>query len=253
MARYRLIKNYPGACIPVGTVCDEDYYFNDFRVQISKYPEFWEKVEEKEYEILSLINSKKGGCNILTDKSNINSWSEGYGKNIWTIYSIKRLSDGEVFTVGDKVIDTKFAENRLIIIRQFANMSYYFIKHDFGFSYLSCVKKVKEPLFTSEDGVDVYYGDKYYVAYDNNYEQKEWRFKIYEADSADECSDLDLSDPYIHRFSTKEKAQEYVIMNRPCLSIKEIAPIIGRCNETTKIDLDKLMVKLKALVKNKIQ
>jgi hypothetical protein len=53
-------------------------------------------------------------------------------------------------------------------------------------------------------------------------------------------------------FTTKEEAEEYIILNKPCLSIKDIAPIIGFCNNTTYVDLDLLTEKLKKLVKSKI-
>ena len=53
-------------------------------------------------------------------------------------------------------------------------------------------------------------------------------------------------------FTTKEEAEDYIILNKPCLSIKDIAPIIGFCNNTTYVDLDLLTEKLKKLVKSKI-
>lgn len=53
-------------------------------------------------------------------------------------------------------------------------------------------------------------------------------------------------------FSTLEKAQEYIILNKNCLSIKEIAVNIGDCNNTTYIDLDRLTLKLKNIVESKI-
>jgi hypothetical protein len=53
-------------------------------------------------------------------------------------------------------------------------------------------------------------------------------------------------------FTTKEEAEDYIILNKSCLSIKDIAPIIGFCNNTTYVDLDLLTEKLKKLVKSKI-
>ena len=53
-------------------------------------------------------------------------------------------------------------------------------------------------------------------------------------------------------FSTLEKAQEYIILNKNCLSIKEISVVIGDCNNTTYIDLDRLTLKLKNIVESKI-
>ena len=53
-------------------------------------------------------------------------------------------------------------------------------------------------------------------------------------------------------FSTLEKAEEYIVLNKSCLSIREIAIIIGECNNTTYIDLDILTKKLKNIVESKI-
>lgn len=63
-----------------------------------------------------------------------------------------------------------------------------------------------------------------------------------------------ISELYPRRifFSTLEKAEEYIILNKSCLSIEDIAIIIGECNNTTYIDLDRLKLKLKNIVKSKI-
>lgn len=63
-----------------------------------------------------------------------------------------------------------------------------------------------------------------------------------------------ISELYPHRifFSTLQKAEEYIILNKSCLSIEDIALIIGECNNTTYIDLDRLTLKLKNIVKSKI-
>jgi hypothetical protein len=45
--------------------------------------------------------------------------------------------------------------------------------------------------------------------------------------------------------------EEDLLLNYPCLSIKDITPIIGQCNNTTFVDLDILTEKLKELVKIK--
>lgn len=68
----------------------------------------WEEVEkEKTYEVLSMINIDK---NIISyeDSDNtydsVDEWVEYFLKSkIWSIHSVKRLSDGEIFTIGDKV------------------------------------------------------------------------------------------------------------------------------------------------------
>ena len=86
--KYKLIKKYPGSD-SVGTIVTgygKDGWYSkgpggktyDWTLIVYN-PEYWEEVVEKDYEILKT-------CPI-----------EGI------IYSVKRLSDGEVFTVGDRI------------------------------------------------------------------------------------------------------------------------------------------------------
>jgi hypothetical protein len=92
MKKYKLIKQYPGS-VELGTIVEKcsftgsgvignnKLYTNKkgFGVESPEnYPEFWEEVVEKDYEILiSRVVTKE-------------------------ILSVKRLSDGEVFTIGDR-------------------------------------------------------------------------------------------------------------------------------------------------------
>ena len=52
--------------------------------------------------------------------------------------------------------------------------------------------------------------------------------------------------------TTFDGVSRFIVLNKNCLSIKEIAVIIGECNNTTYIDLDRLTVKLKNIVESKI-
>ena len=99
MVKYRLIKQYPGS----PKINTEATQLSDDSIEC--YPEFWEKVEDKDYEILSYednfgnVFSKKGDL-FTNDKL---TYGPQYCLEYFKIYSIKRLSDGEVFTVGDKI------------------------------------------------------------------------------------------------------------------------------------------------------
>jgi len=103
--KYKLIKKYPGSD-PVGTIVTgygKDGWYSkgtggktyDWTLVVYN-PEFWEEVVEKDYEIVDTIIK-----NNLKQK----------------ISSVKRLSDGEVFTVGDK--DKTVDTNGSHTIRQF--------------------------------------------------------------------------------------------------------------------------------------
>ena len=91
--KYILKKEYPGSPKLGNTI---DNLENDW---IENYPEFWEKVVEKDYEILSLV------CNHRCVHPGSIWKIEDYVKECPTvshpntamdIYSVKRLSDGEI-------------------------------------------------------------------------------------------------------------------------------------------------------------
>lgn len=66
------------------------------------------------------------------------------------------------------------------------------------------------PLFVTEDGVEIFEGDSvwgFYIGYGEIFEMKDLQ-------RAKEEQWL--------KFSSKEKAKEYILMSKPCLSIKEI-------------------------------
>lgn len=118
-------------------------------------------------------------------------------------------------------------------------------------------RETGEATLTTEDGVKIFEKDELYFVY-NNFEKTKYHnvidepFKVKKFKWAyDGCVPTDMR--CYHWFSTKEAAEEYVLLNKPTeLSIKEITPLIGRCNETTYVDLDCLTEKLKQLVKSKL-
>lgn len=121
-----------------------------------------------------------------------------------------------------------------------------------GFTYFYCEKdckkwaeeQVKPPIFTTEDGVDIYKGDIYYGLRIAKIDFL--KLEIYPF-SGNFFSGKDSSFKY---FSTKEAAEEYILLNKPCLSINDIRPLLTYCNNNyTNIDL--LIKKLKELVKSK--
>ena len=98
MKTYCLIKTYPSSP-KLGTIVyleTEDNYMtnmeNDFELFpkkiVENYPEFWEEVVEKDYEILE-IKHKYGA---------ISSYIEELDNDLKdkTIFKIKRLSNGEI-------------------------------------------------------------------------------------------------------------------------------------------------------------
>jgi hypothetical protein len=289
MKIYKLKKWYPslpndwkaGMLVGLGNRCASSSfspchgkytdYYESYKNVINN-PEFWEEVIEKDYEILSF---KRNGNFFSTEQQKLatlqkdgsylhmrllsttgGSSLEFMLKNkFYDIHSVKRLSDGEIFTVGDIV-------NRPCYKKPF-KIKHFHIQnckpptiwlHSMDFVEGNCTHtldenctlekaiKFKKPLFTTEEGVDIYEGDNYYGVTNE--------FKIFYNNSY-MFSTNDLKNDN-KRFSTKKAAEEYILMNKPCLNIKDILPTIGLWNNTTYVDLNLITKKLKELVKSKL-
>lgn len=248
MKKYRLIKEYPGSpkldTIVKQTknslICIDDG--NRFIVMLDvlqQYKEFWEEVVEKDYEILSFqlkdrlytLNNKQsniycsghiGDCICLSH----------YKQDDYQIHSIKRLSDGEIFTIGD---NTKYGcIDKFYIKRDYLLATT--VLESFG-RHLNHLEKIKQPLFKTEDGVDIYEGNYYYnincLINQSRIKATPSHTKTFNTINHNKC------------FSTKEKAEEYILMNKPCLSLNDIH---------NKLTLDYYNLEwIKELVKQKIK
>lgn len=248
MIAYKLIKTYPGSP-DLKTV---HFYENFYSHQNWKgtefydaHSDFWEKVQELDYEILSVIGQDKR----ILSKANY-TYPECFqtlvnATDTFKIFSVKRLSDGEVFTVGDEAtIELYKKRYKIIKIRKFANnIQIHGEIEEKLFSYnLKNVIKLQPitPLFTTEDGVAIFVGDSY-VCVTN-------QFELY-----DNKKQISIRDIPVKSFSTKDKAEEYVLLNKPCLSIIEVAPIFGKMHLDNSHDvLTRNLEKLKSLVQAKL-
>ena len=116
MKKYKLIREYPGSDAKgtIAVLLEANHIYKGFRFNydvrhVENSPGFWEEVVEKDYEILKYHSIENPSIGRTTCNSKLN--------DTYNIYSVKRLSDGEVFTVGDKAktVDT----NGRHTIRQF--------------------------------------------------------------------------------------------------------------------------------------
>lgn len=223
MKKYKLIKKYPGSP-ELGTEATIETH-GGF---ILNQPEFWEKVVEKDYEILSLIEDKFIYLCDKYSKDYIHQLFNTIGVNI---HSVKRLSDGEIFTIGDYVE----------IIKSTNPCCEKGTIEDFNFWLynINNLKKVKQKLFTTEDGVDIYEDDYSYGVHNSKFDIVKIKH----------TSTVYVGDNFIE-FSTKEKAEEYVLMNKPCLSINNVINAYPSPKGSPLHNV--LMHKLKQTVKSKI-
>src|SRR5690606_13925489 len=126
--------------------------------------DFWEEVEEeKDYEILSYRNTKtkeilkRVGKDCYKDSYFVLHRTTLESSNLYEIYSVKRISDGEIFSIGDKVRIKKLRHDGSFIINEF----YFDCNNDKllcngkctgnGHVSINKIEKVKDPVFITED------------------------------------------------------------------------------------------------------
>jgi len=183
----------------------------------------WKEVAEKDYEILSILLKRSDKHEVR--KVDVND-NESYIESLIkcdgiSIHSLKRLSDGKIFTVGDKLT---YGEIRQIQLGNSISTLWLDFKSFGGYCNICDMKKYKNPLFTTEDGVDIFE--------DSNGEFTYWSLKLdiwKVSNAAHICKNIIpfsseelLKSNNQLRFSTKEKAEEYIIMNKPLLSIEDV-------------------------------
>lgn len=268
--QYKLKKRYPS--LPesweIGDTVTKyfGYYKHDrmgmssktiFATEVENYPTFWEKVTEKEYEILTLITNVHSRISDFSDAFEDYLKAMLEDKDNVTIHSVKRLLDGEIFTIGDETTKGKIQE--FIFFKTHLNVKGISKIND---SFLCNIKDItlhhKKPLFTTEDGVNIYEGDEYWVVRTDKYDILIMRW----TSNLTPC----VLDPHIIptdrdlyakngclRFSSKEAAEEYILMNKPCLSINDIKYWLERHRvySQDKISMTSFIDKLKQTINDK--
>lgn len=237
MRSYKLIKKYPGSDTVGTTVTGKGregwytkgpgYRTYDWALIVLN-PEYWEEVVEKDYEIVArkigsgaIVSYEKG---IAVGRSDglkpegtmdlafaLNNLSTGT-----SIHSVKRLSDGEVFTVGDcfdagmgsRTIESIWVDSSGVLGFNHENGR---ISNNKGTGVFYKAKKISPVLFTTKDGVGIRKGDTYY-------------FVDLDGGSVVMQSAHTESGQYSERkyFSTYKNAEGYLFRNKPCLSIRDI-------------------------------
>jgi hypothetical protein len=233
--KYKLVKTYPGSP-ELGTIAEyreqcNDYLYKDnnnyyVSLKCNKYPEFWEEIVERDWKILD--------TNISDNLKQ-------------SISSVKRLSDGEIFTIGDELTEGTILRFYLSDYNDGIYLDTKKISDNNIHSYyglpLDKWVKYKQPLFTTEDGVDIYEYDAIWVvssnfntiyttAFSNKYGNSKTAYKIV--------------------FSNKKAAEEYILWNKPCLSLNDVASIYPGVNKNHSNTPSHQAERLKELVKSKL-
>lgn len=225
MKKFKLIKEYPGSPVLHTVVTLErvvlEGIVNGQMIQgkwcydIDKTPEYWEEVVEKDYQILSLSLATSINHKI----SDVSTSSETYIKGLLackgnSIHSIKRLSDGEIFTVGDlcAIFKNGTFSSRIQSI-QLIDENFIYVTANKWAQKFENIVKADVPLFRTEDGVDVYENNQiFYVhreslAFISKCENISKDFKFFKE---------------LAYFSKFENAFMFRKMNRKSLSLEDV-------------------------------
>lgn len=229
MKKFKLIKEYPGSPKLGHVICCDNFTHNGVdRHSCSDYPEFWEEIIEKDYEILS-FNCNNSSLTLVELHEN-GKYSYKKAKNYsgigklteeeclkdpyYKIHSVKRLSDGEVFTIGDKIQNGYGAKLLDFRIKGFDITNEYMVITTSGRIKLNKLEHRKQPLFTTEDGIDIYEDDEVVCVDIDNLEicaNTKYKFQPMDVDNKN----------YLF-FKDIKNAEEYVFMNKPCLSLNDL-------------------------------
>ena len=237
--KYKLIKEYPDSP-PLDTIMDMDnkkegYVLHEEGWCVPKTHfqdhKFWEKVGD--YEITHFIEGNTivelrsdGYYHYPEVRKNISTLTKesALEGNYWKIHSVRRFSDGEVFTIGDRVkyegsctYDSFIIDE--IIVRRDDKVILRNKEHTIC-ELLNTVERVKK-LFTTEDGMDIYEGDVCYSVV-------AWcPFKHRFTKTSHPSMIASDKKKY---FSTEEKTWEWIKENKPKYSKKDIEDAL-KCSD----------------------
>lgn len=239
MKTFKLIEEYPGSP-ELGTSVEliglkEDkkaygevgkesgvVYFN-----VEQYPRFWRNTEN--FTILSFINQT---LDVFKLRDNglyyYKTWSDDFRglakNNLLTmdhmkIHSVQRFSDGKVFTVGDSFTVSKSSSKKIIksiVVNPIYAGGIELLTRG-GSSYAISIEELtpveKEPLFTTEDGVEIFEGDY-------------WYYLVLETRKIGRTNNLEYkgnpsNKKEVLRFSSEESVLEYLENRKPIFTTKD--------------------------------
>jgi hypothetical protein len=246
--KYKLITKYPSLpkTMEVGFEVEWSQDLNRYhhaltldlfsKADVENFPSCWEEVGIKEFKILTQV---KDGY--LFDEV-----VEGDGISVCVasvvskdnILKVKRLSDGEVFTLGDRV---HFGENGIITkFNIILNTLLINIDYDKGLGNgynnvgINAIKK-RKIILTTEDGVDIFEGDRVASINKHTFLPRGYGRPV-----------LNPEPNTFLYFSTKEKAEEYIRWNKPVLSMKDV-------KESVHLNSNTMITELIKIIKERIQ
>ena len=250
MRQFKCIKDYPMCPVKVGTIIDQigwGFLYKDLCHGLHK--EFWEEVKSEYPKIVEFFDTITRYYRKSNGKFTVNlqyEYSEEELLNRKSILITKvQTSENDIWTVGDRVKqpfnDKNGIINRFLICKNpredivgildngdslgklFASVNCHL-----GDVEVSKLEKSLQPLFTTDDGIEIFEGDDlYYVrvtkpssfSLDKYFEA----FKYVWEGTRCETDDYKW-------FSTKEAAEKYIYNNEKKFSVKDIEDAVREAN-----------------------
>lgn len=189
----------------------------------------WEEIEHKQWEITA-FTIEGTVCRVIDGLVTLPNYCQytlekclGYrDTKPFPIYSVKRLSDGEEFKIGDhcEMNSNAPAITKITIDGSYCWLHYLSKEPNYREYTWNIINAIKiEKAFTTEDGVDMYKGDKFY------YLHPSYGYVMSTAEVNGNI-DYNTNSNYAKKFSTVEAFDEYVNMNKKVLSITAIKAAI---------------------------
>lgn len=178
----------------------------------SKFDKFYNPRLQKDGTFLDnpLMSQDGGGASL--------KWM--LNENEYYISSIKRLSDGEVFSIGDKInfrgLYGNSSEHKYDTIKgfEFKQDGSLGVRYHNGLVGIEKIQKYKEALFTTEDSVELFGGERVFSVSDTLITAVLLNFSV-----------EDFKKIKGKIFAKKEKAEEYILMNKPLLSLNDLLSV----------------------------
>lgn len=178
----------------------------------------WEEIVEKDYEILEYKSIQ--GLHCEKGQYCFDVVSQYGNPNEWFIYKIRRKSDGVEFKIGDKVYNPNCKSQTFIIESFYLDCNNIHLLCGKGHINITKIEHYKEPILITEDGYEMFEGDKVYFVEIGEYLHK--GCEIVNSYKYNYILDKDFK-----FFKTKENAEKYIYENKPEFSRKQILNAIN--------------------------
>jgi len=259
MKKYKLIKKYPSlpSTMEIGFEVEWDIYLRRYHHALTldlfyedwveNFPEFWEKVIIKEFKILFQIKDGYLFDEVIEGNGISECLGSAVGKD--KIIKVKRLSDGEKFTLLDKITPEPFVRGRKFTVVD----KIYFNEHNqlsystnkgtspCTFVFGQDTSHYKSPILITEDRVELFEGDYYYRVLPN--------FTVTRATIKGRFIN---AYPGAKLFSTEEAALKHVIYHKKMLSVKDVFEAWKESKSTYPISIS-FLENIKNLVDKRVK